>query len=69
MSVTDLSNFTAGHLKRLADMMRKPGGWIPDRTQGATAGATISTPTFMFGIQSHIRMVIQSDTFAWMGMN
>ena len=58
--VGDLADFDKDTLKQLAENLRRPVGRIPDPTAGqpggAPAGATIPTPSFVFGAKSQKRI-------------
>jgi hypothetical protein len=43
-------------IKQIAANLRRPAGRIPDSNPGAAAGATIPTPSFVFGAKSQQRM-------------
>ena len=56
VTVEDLADFDRESLKQVADNLRRPGGRIPDPTPGATRGATIPKPPFVFGSKSQTRL-------------
>ena len=60
-SVDDLIDFDKDTLQQVADNLRRPGGRIPDPTPNAAAGATISTPPFVFGAKSQKRLLSACD--------
>ena len=55
-SVNDLAEFDSDAFKQLTESLRRPGGRIPDPTPNAGAGATISTPAFVIGAKSLLRL-------------
>ena len=50
--IHDLADFDKDTLQQLADNLRKPAGHVPDPNPAAAAGATIPTPSFVFGTKS-----------------
>jgi hypothetical protein len=60
-TVLDLADFDKDTLKQVADNLRRPGGRVPDPDPGAAAGATIPTPTFVFGAKSQMRLLAACD--------
>ena len=50
--IQDLADFDKDTLQQLADILRKPAGFIPDPNPAAAAGAMIPTPSFVFGTKS-----------------
>ena len=54
--IDDLVEFDSDSMKQITDNIRRPGGRIPDPHPTAAIGATISTPTFVFGAKSQIRL-------------
>ena len=48
-TVDDLVYFDKDTIQQVADSLRRPGGRIPDPMQKSAPGATILTPTFVFG--------------------
>ena len=48
----DLADFEKQSLQQLADILRKPGGRIPDTNPNAAPGATIAIPAFTYGAKS-----------------
>ena len=50
--IQDLADFDKDTLQQLADNLRKPAGGIPDPNPAGAAGATIPTPSFVFGAKS-----------------
>ena len=60
-SVDDLIDFNKDTLQQVAGNLRRPGGRIPDPTPNAAAGATISTPPFVFGAKSQKRLLSACD--------
>jgi len=55
-NVEDLAEFDDESLKQITDNLRRPGGRIPDPNPGAAPGATIATPSFIFGAKSQLRL-------------
>ena len=53
-TVDDLDEFDDESLKQITDNFRRPGGRIPDPNAGAVNGATIPTPSFVFGAKSQL---------------
>ena len=60
-AVSDLADFDKDGLQQLADNLRRPGGRVPDPNPGAAAGATIPTPSFVFGAKSQKRIAVACD--------
>jgi hypothetical protein len=60
-SVDDLTDFDKDTLQQVANSLRRPGGRIPDPTVGGAAGATIATPSFIFGAKSRKRRLSACD--------
>ena len=60
-TVDDLTDFDKDGLQQVADNLRRPGGRIPDPTQGAAQGATLPTPPFIFGAKSQKRLLAACD--------
>ena len=56
--IEDLADFDKDTLQQLADNLRKPAGHIPDPNPVAAAGATIPTPSFVFGAKSQHRISV-----------
>ncbi len=56
-TVLDLADFDKDTLKQVADNLRRPGGRVPEPDPGAAAGATIPTPTSVFGSKSQMRLL------------
>ena len=54
--IDDLVEFDSDSMKQITDNLRRPGGRIPDPHPSAAAGATIPTPTFVFGAKSQVRL-------------
>ena len=54
--IQDLADFNKDTLQQLADNLRKPAGCIPDPNPAAAVGATIPTPSFVFGAKSQHRI-------------
>ena len=50
--IDDLVEFDSDSMKQVTDNLRRPGGGIPDPQPNAVVGATIPTPTFVFGAKS-----------------
>jgi hypothetical protein len=61
VSVDDLADFDKDTIEQIAANLRHPAGRIPDPDPGAAAGATISTPPFVFGAKSQQRLIIATD--------
>ena len=59
--VADLADFDKDSLQQLVDNLRRPGGHVPDPNPGAPAGATITTPPFVFGVKSQKLIAIACD--------
>ena len=59
--VDDLADFDKDGLQQVADNLRRPGGRISDPAAGAAAGATIPTPTFVFGAKSQKRLLVACE--------
>ena len=57
-SVADLADFDKDSLQQLADHLRKPGGRIPDPNPNAAEGATVPTPSFIYGAKSQKRLAV-----------
>ena len=60
-TVSDLADFDEESLKQVAENLRRPAGRVPDPTPGAPQGATIPTPSFVFGAKSHKRLLVACD--------
>ena len=54
--IDDLVEFDSDSMKQITDNLRRPGGRIPDPDPTAAVGATIRTPTFVFGAKSQVRL-------------
>ena len=54
--VDDLVDFDKDTITQVAANLRRPAGRIADPTPGAAAGATIPTPSFVFGAKSQMRL-------------
>ena len=52
--LTDLVEFDLDSLKQITDNLFCPGGRFPNPNPNAAVGATIPTPTFVFGARSQI---------------
>ena len=50
--VDDLMDFDKDTMEQIAANLRRPAGRIPDSNPGAAPGATIPTPSFVFGAKS-----------------
>ena len=59
--VGDLVDFDKETLKQVADNLRRPGGRVPNPDPGAPPGAMISTPPFVFGAKSQMRLLAACD--------
>jgi hypothetical protein len=60
-SVADLADFDKDSLQQLADNLRRPGGRVPDPNPAAAPGATIPTPSFVFGAKSQKRLSVMCN--------
>ena len=60
-TVDDLADFDKDSLQQVADNLRRPGGRVPDPDPNAQQGATIPTPSFVFGAKSHKRLLVGCD--------
>ena len=56
--IQDLADFDKDTLQQLADNLRKPAGSVLDPNPAAAAGATIPTPSFVFGAKSQHRISV-----------
>ena len=56
-NVDDLTDFDKDTLEQIAANLRRPAGRVQDPTPGAVRGATIPTPSFVFGAKSQQRLV------------
>jgi hypothetical protein len=63
----DLADFEKDTLKQVADNLRRPGGRVPDTDPGAAAGATILTPSFVFGAKSQMWLLAACDLSRYYG--
>ena len=54
--LADLVEFDKRSLKQITDNLRHPGGRVPDPDPNAAAGTTITTPAFVFGAKSQLRL-------------
>ena len=52
MTNDNLADFDKDTMEQIAANLRRPTGRIPDSNPTATAGATIPTPSFVFGAKS-----------------
>ena len=50
--IDDLVEFDSDSMKQVTDNLRRPGCGIPDPQPNAAVGATIPTPSFVFGPKS-----------------
>jgi hypothetical protein len=57
-TVDDLADFDKDTMEQIAANLRRPAGRIPD--PNAAAGATIPTPSFVFGAKSQKRLITAS---------
>ena len=55
-TVDDFAEFDDESLNQIIDNIRRPGGGILDPNPGAATGATIPTPSFVFGSKSQLRL-------------
>ena len=53
-TVPDLEDFNKEGIKQIAEMMKCPGGRIPNLNNPTT---TIAQPPYQFGVKSQMRMV------------
>jgi hypothetical protein len=60
-TVNDLADFDKDTMEQIAANLRQPAGRIPDPNLAAAAGATIPTPSFVFGAKSQKRLITASD--------
>ena len=60
-TVDDLADFDKDSLQQLADNLRRPGGRVADPNPNADPGATIPTPSFVFGAKSQKRLSVACD--------
>ena len=56
--IQDLADFDKDTLHQLADNLRKLAGHVPHPNLAAAAGATIPTPSFVFGAKSQHRISV-----------
>jgi hypothetical protein len=59
-TVDDLSDFDKDTMEQIAANLRRPAGRIPDPNPTAAPGATIPTPSFVFGAKSQKRLITAS---------
>jgi hypothetical protein len=59
-TVDDLIDFDKDTMEQIAFNLRRPAGRIPDLNPAAAAGATIPTPSFVFGAKSQKRLITAS---------
>jgi hypothetical protein len=55
--IDDLVDFDKDTLEQVAANLRRPAGRVPDPNPNAAPGATIPTPSFVFGAKSQKRLV------------
>ncbi len=60
MTVDDFMDFDKDTVEQIAANLRRPAGKIPDPHPSAAAGATIPTPSFVFGAKSQKRLITAS---------
>ena len=60
----DLVDFTEESMAMISQNFKRPRGRIQDPDPIAAQGATMPTPTFMFGAKRHIRLIEAFD-FMW----
>jgi hypothetical protein len=58
--VDDLMDFDKDTMEQIAANLQRPAGRIPDSNPGAAPGATIPTPSFVFGAKSQKRLITAS---------
>ncbi len=56
--VADLADFDTKTIEQIAANLRRPAGRVPDPNPAAAAGATIPTPSFVFGAKSQQRLTV-----------
>jgi hypothetical protein len=59
-TVDDLVDSDKYTMEQIAANLRRPAGRIPDPNPGAAPGATIPTPSFVFGAKSQKRLITAS---------
>jgi hypothetical protein len=59
-TVEDLVDFDKDTMEQIAANLRHPAGRIPDPNPNAAPGATIPTPSFVFGAKSQKRRITAS---------
>jgi hypothetical protein len=59
--VDDLIDFDKDTMEQIAFNLQRPAGRIPDPNPAAAAGATIPTPSFVFGAKSHQKRLITAS--------
>jgi hypothetical protein len=59
-TVDDLMDFDKDTMEQIAANLRRPAGRIPDPNPAAAPGATIPTPSFVFGAKSQKRLITAS---------
>ncbi len=59
-TVDDLVDFDKDTIEQIAANLRRPAGRIPDPNPAAAPGATIPTPSFVFGAKSQKRLITAS---------
>ena len=67
-AVEDLVEFNKEALKQVASNLRRPGGRVSDPNPGADPGATIPTPSFVFGAKSQLRLSAAADLLRYYEM-
>jgi hypothetical protein len=55
--VDELIDFNKDTIEQIAVNLRRPAGRVPDPNPNAAPGATIPTPSFVFGAKSQKRLV------------
>jgi predicted RecB family nuclease len=59
-TVDDLADFDKDTMKQISANLRRPAGRIRDPNPTAAAGATIPTPSFVFGAKLQKRLITAS---------
>ena len=61
MTMSDLADFEKETMQEMVDNLRNPGERVPDPNPAAAAGATIPTPSFVFGAKSQHRLTVACE--------
>ena len=60
-SVDDLADFENNNISQVTENLRRSGGLLSDLNQVTAVGATIPTPSCIFKVTSHKRMLLTCE--------